>query len=468
LNDPYAPPGQAGGARCGISAQAWRIDANPNEFAQHFDTLGVTNVRFGLDWAAIETSQNSYNWNGNGVDNAVNSMLANNTQIVGIFVTIPPWNTVDPASCSGSQLNCRMDRNNPSHVAEFRQFAQDVVRRYPRIRHWEFWNEPDMWENFRSGGSFDPALYTFWLNEFYNAAKSADSGLTIAVAAPLGGNGPTGVDAYYQNGAQFDAVTFHPYGINRNTDPLDQGNVLAIRNVMVSRGDSNKNIWLTEYGFSTTPCTTLSYAEQAQRVQDALSWIFTQGYIEFAHLHMLHDIPPPEGPLCMGLTGDPPGFSPLKDAYDVFQSLCTAPAPNPGGRCQLGTGLCSPTYLSQWFTGCRAEQASVICNVESGGNPNALNTGCLSGRSCDYSVGLFQINLLPSSRCPGAFSSYSCNAPISCNVANQTVLNQCVANFQSPDYNANYASSLSGAGTDWDPWAAYTVACRQVVDSLCP
>ena len=121
---------------------------------------------------------------------------------------------------------------------------------------------------------------------------------------------------------------------------------------------------------------------------------------------MLHDIPPPEGPLCMGLTGEPlAGFSPLKDAYQVFQSLCTAPAAPTGGRCQIGTGLCSPTYLSQWFPGCHANQASVICNRESGGNPTALNDDCRIGATPDYSAGLFQINLLVHPPvCAAAFS----------------------------------------------------------------
>ena len=191
---------------------------------------------------------------------------------------------------------------------------------------------------------------------------------------------------------------------------------------------------------------------------------------------MLHDIPPPEGPLCMGLTGEPlAGFSPLKDAYQVFQSLCTAPAAPTGGRCQIGTGLCSPTYLSQWFPGCHANQASVICNRESGGNPTALNDDCRIGATPDYSAGLFQITLLvPPPVCAAAFSYTSYPNP-SCQILDQPTVDYCLYGdgqtffgYFDPDENAAYASAMSGGGQDWSPWGSPNVICMQLVASLCP
>jgi hypothetical protein len=147
---------------------------------------------------------------------------------------------------------------------------------------------------------------------------------------------------------------------------------------------------------------------------------------------------------------------------------CSGAPPPPGttgasGLCQLGTGFCSPSYLDEWFSGCRARQASIICNAESGGNPSAMNCGCLTGRFVDYSVGLFQINLL--AHCSGAFS-YTWTPP-SCTVLDASRVAECTERFLNPEDNAEYAAGLSRGGRNWTPWAAYTVTCRSQVDRQC-
>jgi hypothetical protein len=159
--------------------------------------------------------------------------------------------------------------------------------------------------------------------------------------------------------------------------------------------------------------------------------------------------PEPLAGLSFGSCGTPP------------PSGATAPS---AGRCQIGTGFCSPGYLDQWFSGCHARQASIVCNVESGGNPSALNCGCFTGSSVDYSVGLFQINLL--AHCDAALS-YTWSPP-SCSVNDQTMVDECLERFFDPEGNAEYAADLSNGGTNWSPWSAYTVACRSQVDAQCP
>lgn len=75
---------------------------------------------------------------------------------------------------------------------------------------------------------------------------------------------------------------------------------------------------------------------------------------------------------------------------------------------RYGTGYCAPEYLLPFFIEANIEnpemeasKASRICQRESGSSPYAFNARCLQGTSVDYSVGLFQINMLP--RCEGAF-----------------------------------------------------------------
>lgn len=301
---PLPPP--AGGMACGISSQSWRINARPNEFVNHFRALGVTNTRFGIDWRGIENPRGNYHWS--AYDSAVNTMVNNGITVVGLFNTIPEW-------LCANQQQCELPKDTDT-VDGFEQAARAIVTHYRgKIRYWEFWNEPDQW-----WAMDDAADYTFWLNRFYAAAKSVDPSVVVAAAAPVGGE--IGFMTTVKNGGgRFDAVTFHPYGGGRGRGALEKSKVQALRNL------TGKDIWLTEYGFNTTSssignCGSLSYSEQANLLRDALTWIKSQSYITIADLHMLHDIQPLEGPLCMGLTQEPEqNFAP-KDAYAVFSSLC--------------------------------------------------------------------------------------------------------------------------------------------------
>lgn len=175
---------------------------------------------------------------------------------------------------------------------------------------------------------------------------------------------------------------------------------------------------------------------------------------------------------CIQKTLRPKGFG--EGCTSVPESILNPPPPPqpppPGStRCQLGTGLCAPSgpgsaIASAGFTGCRANQASIICNVESGGDASVANLGCTTGRSLDYSIGLFQINLL--AHCEGAFN-YGWGPPPWCTVLDQDKVDACENTFYDPDQNAAYAYTLSNGGENWSPWAAYDV-CRTEIDRQCP
>lgn len=125
--------------------------------------------------------------------------------------------------------------------------------------------------------------------------------------------------------------------------------------------------------------------------------------------------------------------------------------------CPVGSPpYCSVENLLSYFDNdvTKATKASIICQKESGGFPFALNDGCLTGKSFDYSVGLFQYNLASSlNRCPGAFKSIDV-AKKSCIVADQKKLDACVQRLFDPEENIKKAVALSGGGENWTDWAA--------------
>ena len=130
---------------------------------------------------------------------------------------------------------------------------------------------------------------------------------------------------------------------------------------------------------------------------------------------------------------------------------------------KLGTGYCAPDNLAPYFAEAGfaspqlwADKASRICQKESGSSPYAFNDRCIEGTSVDYSVGLFQINMLP--RCPGSFLDGSGNPDTSaaydaydlpCTITDQVNLNECalsklaIGSYAQPRINANLPAGAS-------------------------
>ncbi len=128
----------------------------------------------------------------------------------------------------------------------------------------------------------------------------------------------------------------------------------------------------------------------------------------------------------------------------------SAGTPISGGSCMAGTGACSPSALSAF--GAKAGEASQICQKESGGNVRSLNDGCLR-TDYDYSVGLFQINLYRTGRCPGAFREINVST---CEIIDHAILEACMEKygFGDADKNIQGALGISNNGNNWCPWTA--------------
>lgn len=128
-------------------------------------------------------------------------------------------------------------------------------------------------------------------------------------------------------------------------------------------------------------------------------------------------------------------------------------------NCSEGTGFCSVDNLLKYLGNDRekATKASMICNKESGSSPTAKNKSCLKGKTCDYSIGLFQVNIL--AHCPGAFSDFSCGTPIYCTYGDKNILNTCETNLVDPVYNIKEMVRISNYGTNWKPWKTASKIC---------
>jgi len=132
-----------------------------------------------------------------------------------------------------------------------------------------------------------------------------------------------------------------------------------------------------------------------------------------------------------GSTGEPPTEGSSGNA-------CTEP--------HEGKGYCSVENLKKYFdgNGSKALVASMICKIESNSNPNSENKKCP-----DYSIGLYQINLL--AHCPAARPNAR-----ACTFADISERDKCEVQYKDPENNVQKMVSLSQNGTNWNPWSAYT------------
>ncbi|HLB60051.1 MAG TPA: hypothetical protein VJL83_00405, partial [Patescibacteria group bacterium] len=163
------------------------------------------------------------------------------------------------------------------------------------------------------------------------------------------------------------------------------------------------------------------------------------------------------------------------------------PPPEYSGQCSYGSGYCSIENLRQYFsTELAAQQSSIICAKEDSGDPFAENKACFntgSDYSTDYSIGIFQVNLLAhcSSLMLRDYSSegytgpdfeaydifeYQNKRPVApCKVLPSTtkngqpfnpqeLLSRCEQAMQDPINNSKFTVLKSSNGQNWEPWSA--------------
>jgi hypothetical protein len=234
-----------------------------------YTDLGVTNVRLTVDWLQIDIIEDEHRFD--QLDRIVDGFNERGLEITAVFATVPPWAALNGGECWERPLRCRL---NLEKLPKFQSTVRLLVARYPEIRRWEFWNEPEMWDALR-----DPADYEVWYRAFHQAAKAADPGVRVAVGTL------NGWDFFRRLGPDVpaDAVSVHSFAEYRE-DPLGSAKLTRLHEELRARGRSIP-IWLTEYGWSGW----MDDRHRAQALQWSFQWLLEHDYVELAHYHMLHD-----------------------------------------------------------------------------------------------------------------------------------------------------------------------------------
>jgi hypothetical protein len=242
----------------GIQDDAW-LATGPGTLEQRLDkldSLGVDVVRYSVRWNEVERARGSFDWT--LTDAVLQGLHAHGIAPVVTLVGTPAW------ANGGRGPNWA-----PSSAATFAAFARAAAMRYPWVRDWTIWNEPNQVINLRPT---TPATYvTRLLNPGYRAIHAVLPRAVVAGGMTAPRAGPTGVAplAWIRGmavaGALLDVYAHHPYPGSRLETPFGNGchgcSAITLANlpVLVAAVDKYfgpKRIWLTEFAYQTNPPDT--------------------------------------------------------------------------------------------------------------------------------------------------------------------------------------------------------------------
>jgi hypothetical protein len=259
------PAGAAPGIQYGLTDDAWLLNG-PGTLSSRLDgldALGVQIVRFTLNWNQIAASRPAsaaspndpaYDWA--PADSVLNGLRARGIGVVLQIVGTPSW------------ANGGLGPNYaPTSAVTFGDFARAAALRYPWVKRWLIWNEPNQvrWLRPTSASVYTTRL----LNPAYAAIHRAIPGAQVGggVTAPRGSTGGVSPIAWiagmHAAHARLDAYAHNPYPLDPKQETPFTGGcghcetltmaTLKRLEAIVAGTFGGARIWLTEYGYQTYP-----------------------------------------------------------------------------------------------------------------------------------------------------------------------------------------------------------------------
>ena len=285
--------------RSGVQDDAW-LEFGPGTLDSRLDALdalGTDVVRVTIDWRATEPRAGVYDWT------RADRLLAGlHSRGIAPLVTLygsPGW-------ANGGQP----ENWAPVSTTSFAAFARNIAERYPYVRMWAIWNEPNQRRWLRPT---TPATYVKkLLNPAYAAIHSVSRSSQVAggVTAPrasAGGVSPVdwiaGMAAAH---ARLDAYAHNPYPLRRGETPMSGGcdhcktiTMATLPRLLCDVQHAfgvHTRIWLTEYGYQTNPPDTLlgvSFATQSKYVSEAALCAYEAPRVDVLIHYLVQDEPDP-------------------------------------------------------------------------------------------------------------------------------------------------------------------------------
>jgi len=241
----------------------------------------------GVEWVRIDMGWENFELHRPGQIEAsyrkVADLAVDQARARGIKVLATLW--LSPRWANGTK-NERVPPKDPQDYARFARWAARHFR--GRVDAWEVWNEPNLSESF--GG--DAEAYAELLKAAYPAFKQGDPSAKVVIGAPAY-NDTDWLSVLYSDGIKgsFDVMATHPYQGFSDAPPEapDDGtrgtlaHIAAVRALMTAHDDADKQVWFTEFGWSSHRTEDgaenwqrgVSDAQQADYFVRTLRWVAT-------------------------------------------------------------------------------------------------------------------------------------------------------------------------------------------------
>jgi hypothetical protein len=236
--------------------------------------LGVRWSREEVSWANLEPdAKGSYNWD--AFDTSINELNRRGIKVIGTIQTSPAWASGAPRQAPDWYWYV------PRNPQDFADFAYEAATHYKgKIDVWEIWNEQDVEATFKCNGCNRASVYAQMLSSSYAAIKRANPQAIVLIGGlsihDYNNGGMAFLDqvvAASGGKLNFDVLSIHPYMPDRHPESTDPNTV--VQNFpyrldmsykwLQSRGAPNKEIWITENGYSTCAgCGNLGVSEEEQ------------------------------------------------------------------------------------------------------------------------------------------------------------------------------------------------------------
>jgi Cellulase (glycosyl hydrolase family 5) len=272
----------------------------PGKLGQRLDTidkLGVDVVRYTLRWDEIERRQGRLNWG--RTDQVLRGLNNRRIQAIVTLVGTPGW-------ANGG----RPSRFAPPSGKDFATFAGTAAERYPFVRYWLIWNEPNLrrWLEPTVPGTYVRRL----LNPAFKAIHAANrralvGGGVTGPRANVGGVSPLDwLRGMRKAGARLDAYAHHPHPGSPFESPTEGGcfgarcktvtlaNLRSLVDAVRRAWGGGKRIWLTEWGYQTKPPDRflgVSPRLQAQYIGEAAKLVYRTRQVDMLIQFLYQDEP---------------------------------------------------------------------------------------------------------------------------------------------------------------------------------
>jgi hypothetical protein len=294
----------------GVNDDAW-LAHGPGTLESRLDELerlGVDVVRFTIRWDQVartvpqnprDQADDAYRWS--EVDAVLRGLRRHGIEPVVTLYGTPGW------ANGGRAANWA-----PTSEQSFANFAYASARRYPWIRYWVIWNEPNRSTFLR------PTTAATYVDKLLNPAYGqlhavvddvrVGGGVTAPRAGASGVAPVAWIRAMAAAGARLDAYAHHPYPRRPQSETPWSPKCASCQTIAmadlerleneVERAFGSKRLWLTEYGYQTNPPDIylgVSPELQATYVASAALRAYRSSSVDMLIFFMVRDDTEPAG-----------------------------------------------------------------------------------------------------------------------------------------------------------------------------